>query len=152
MRKAEMGAKRLFAAIFNLPSTIVPRVPSSIFQTSFPPASAGKPAGALIVSVGSGLARSRLALAAGGSSYSIRRFGGPEFIKQIVFRPKHLSIALRHRISKSVAVSILVCCLPSPMPTCQRSEASTINSQTINQNPRKPEVRKAMEGYGRLWT
>ena len=78
IRKGEMGAR---SVIFRLPSTVF-HLPSAIFQTSFPPASAGKPAGALIVSVGSGLARSRLALAAGGRSYSIRRFGGPQFIEQ----------------------------------------------------------------------
>jgi len=100
---------------------------SSNFHLSigpFRPRRLGKPAGALIVSVGSGLARSRLALAAGGRSYSIRRFGGSKFIEQFLFRAKHLSSALLHRISKSVVVPFLVHCPnPEPMrlePKCER--------------------------------
>ena len=91
-----MGARSFFTA------NSVFQLPSSIFQPF-----------ALIVSVGSGLARSRLALATGGRSYSIRRFGGLQLIEQILFRSKHSCSALLQRISKSVAVPILVFC-PNP--------------------------------------
>src|SRR5258705_14011376 len=77
------------SSVFHLPSSIFP---------PFLPASAGKPAGALIVSVGSGLARSRLALATGGRSYSIRRFGGPQIIEQLLFPPN--ACALPYRIDE----------------------------------------------------